>query len=195
VIAAVLIGAVAGFNLLFPAVAYDGCECFDAFSRACGYVYYKPWRMAFYTAVAAVYGSICYVFVRFFIFLMLLGTYGSLEIGMFGKSGGEKLARIWAKPDFVSLIGARPEATANWTEWFAAHFVHLCLLVVLGLVLSFIISFYFSANTIIYALIRNRADNTALDDVYTQVDDAKFEKYHVSSGQGSVSSPEAPEPS
>jgi hypothetical protein len=38
---------------------------------------------------------------------------------------------------------------------------------VIGLIVSFIMSFYFSANTIIYALMRNRVDNTALDDIYT----------------------------
>ena len=53
-IAVVSIGAVAGFNLMFPAVAYDGSDCFDAISRAFSYVYAKPWRMIFYTAIAAV---------------------------------------------------------------------------------------------------------------------------------------------
>ncbi|MFB0525074.1 MAG: hypothetical protein ACETVZ_06000, partial [Phycisphaerae bacterium] len=41
----VLIGAVAGFNLMFPAVAYDDADCFDAISRAFSYIFAKPWRM------------------------------------------------------------------------------------------------------------------------------------------------------
>jgi hypothetical protein len=32
---------------------------------------------------------------------------------------------------------------------------------------SFVISFYFSANTVIYALMRHRVDGTPLDEVYT----------------------------
>jgi hypothetical protein len=36
-----------------------------------------------------------------------------------------------------------------------------------GLMVSFVISFYFSANTIIYALMRNRVDKTALTEVCT----------------------------
>jgi hypothetical protein len=44
------------------------------------------------------------------------------------------------------------------------------------LVVSFIISFYFSANTIIYSLMRNRVDNTALDDIYApRLDEGKLE--------------------
>jgi len=41
-IAVVLIGTIAGFNLMFPAVAFDGSDCFDAISRSFSYVYSKP---------------------------------------------------------------------------------------------------------------------------------------------------------
>ncbi|MHC4061483.1 MAG: hypothetical protein ACYSR6_07725, partial [Planctomycetota bacterium] len=51
-IAILLIGAVAGFNLMFPAVAYEGSDCFDAMSRSFNYIYSRPWRMGFYTALA-----------------------------------------------------------------------------------------------------------------------------------------------
>ena len=37
---------------------------------------------------------------------------------------------------------------------------------------SFVISFYFSANTIIYALMRNRVDGTPLDEVYEEPEEA-----------------------
>ena len=35
---------------------------------------------------------------------------------------------------------------------------------VIGLVVAFIVSFFFSANTVIYSLIRNKVDNTAVED-------------------------------
>ena len=40
---------------------------------------------------------------------------------------------------------------------------------------SFIISFYFSANTIIYSLMRKTVDNTAFEDIYMQFDEAEVE--------------------
>ncbi len=168
-----LIGTIAGFNLMFPAVACDGSDCFDAISRSFSYVYAKPWRMSFYTAVAAVYGSICYMFVRFFAFLLLLVTHQLLQFGILGDNS--KLTAIWAGPSFWNLLGPASSTTANWTQSLAALLVHLYLLAIIGLVVSFIISFYFSANTIIYALMRNRVDNTALDDVYTLIDEGKIE--------------------
>lgn len=164
-ITVVLIGAVAGFNLMFPAVAYDGSDCFDAISRSFSYVYAKPWRMGFYTIIAAVYGAICYVFVRFFAFLLLWVTHFSLQLGVLGDN--KKLTTIWSEPQFMNLCDPPDLSAANWSQTVAAVMIYLLLLAVVVLVVSFIISFYFSANTIIYSLMRKNVDNTALDDVYS----------------------------
>jgi hypothetical protein len=167
-IAVVLIGALAGFNLMFPAVAYDGSDCFDAVSRSFNYVYSSPWRVGFYTVLAAIYGAVCYMFVRLFAFLMLVASYSLLELGILSDAdAGSKLARIWTAPAFFSLTGPNSDLAVNWSETIAAFCVHLFVLVVIGLLISFIMSFYFSANTIIYSLLRNRVDNTALEEVYT----------------------------
>ena len=175
-VAVIVIGAVAGLNLMFPAVAYDGSDCFDAISRSFSYVYAKPWRMVVYTAIAAVYGSICYTFVRLFAFLSLWITRWLLQLGLWADNGSQevnKLAAIWPKPEFRYLLGSSSPATTNWTESIAAFLVYLFLLVIVGLVVSFIISFYFSANTIIYSLMRKTVDNTAFEDVYMQFDEAE----------------------
>ena len=185
-IAVVLIGTIAGFNLMFPAVAYDGSDCLDAISRSFSYVYSKPWWMGFYTAIAAVYGAVCYIFVRFFVFLWLWVTHQSLQLGarfaswffgLFGIGGkvAHKLAAIWPEPSFMNLLGSSDLATANWSESLAAFLVYLVILVVIGLLVAFIISFYFSANTIIYSLMRKRVDNTALEDIFSPFDDVQAE--------------------
>jgi len=171
-IAVVLIGTVAGFNLMLPSVAYDGSDCFDAISRSFSYVYAKPWRMGFYTAIAAVYGAICYTFVRFFAFLLLWVTHWSLQLGVWGN---DKLVAIWSEPHFRDLLVPPDWGALNWSQSIGAFLIYLCSLAVVGLVASFIISFYFSANTIIYALMRNKVDNTALEDIYTPTEEAKTE--------------------
>ena len=168
-IAIVLIGTAAGFNLMFPAVAYDGSDCFDAISRSFSYIYAKPWHMGFYTAVAAVYGAICYTFVRFCVFLLLGATRWFLQLGVFTNSSAnvDKVTAIWPQPSFMNLLQLPPLAEANWPLWVAAVLVYLSSLVVVVLVGAFVISFYFSANTIIYSLMRSKVDNTAIDDIYT----------------------------
>jgi hypothetical protein len=183
-IAIVLIGTLAGFNLMFPAVAYDGSDCFDAISRSFSYVYSKPWRMGFYTAIAAVYGAICYTFVRFFAFLLLLVTRWFLQLGIWVENSSKevnKLTAIWPEPSFTNLLGSPASTMANWSQSIAAFLVYLILLVVIGLLVAFVISFYFSANTIIYSLMRNRVDNTALEDIFSHFDDVKTEPTTIES--------------
>jgi hypothetical protein len=175
-IAVFLIGTLGGLNLMFPAIAYDGSDCLDAISSSFHYVFAKPWRMGFYSAMAAIYGAVCYVFVRLFAFLMLWITHTFLRLSIWSNNStgqGHKLETIWPKPSFGNLLGSPVVQPTNWSESIAAYVIHLFVLAVVGLVVSFIISFYFSANTIIYALMRNRVDNTAIEDVYVNHDEAE----------------------
>jgi hypothetical protein len=170
IVAVVLVGTIAGFNLMFPAVAYDGSDSLDAVSRSFNYVYVRPWRMGFYTAAAAVYGAICYIFVRFFAFLLLWSAYRGLRLGAGLDSAlglPDKIIAIWPEPSFARLT-AYSSAAGSWSESAAAFLVYLFALIIVGLVVSFIISFYFSANTIVYALMRNKVDNTPLEEIYTE---------------------------
>ena len=95
---------------MFPAIAYEDSDFFDAISRSFSSVYAKPWRMGFYTLVAAVYGAVCYLFVRFFVFLLLWATYGFLQ---FGLSDNAKLQAIWPEPSFDNLLGTAAVAPEN----------------------------------------------------------------------------------
>ncbi|MGA2172543.1 MAG: hypothetical protein ABSG82_05955 [Sedimentisphaerales bacterium] len=170
IIAVVLVWTIAGFNLMFPAVAYDGSTGLDAVSRSFNYVCVRPWRMGFYTIIAFVYGAICYIFVRFFAYLLLWATYKGLRlVAVLDSARGlpDKIAAIWPEPSFGQLL-AFSTATGSTSEWVAAILVYLSALIVVGLVVSFIISFYFSANTIVYALMRNKVDNTPLEEIYIE---------------------------
>ena len=58
----VLLGLIGGFNLMYPTIAVEGSDSFDAISRSFSYLYARPWRLAFYTLVAVVYGGLTYAF-------------------------------------------------------------------------------------------------------------------------------------
>jgi hypothetical protein len=194
-ITVILIGAAAGFNLMFPAVAYDGSDCFDSISRSFSYVYARPWRMVFYTLIAAIYGAICYTFVRFFAFVLLWTTRWFLDLGIWVDNSTketDKLTAIWPEPQFMNLPGFESITSNNWSEATGAFLVSIFLLVIVGLLASFIISFYFSANTIIYSLMRNKVDNTALEDIYTHFDETEIEPAITKSE--SEQTPPEPEP-
>ena len=44
-----LFGTIGGFNLMYPTIAVEGSDSFDAITRSFSYVYARPWRMLFYT--------------------------------------------------------------------------------------------------------------------------------------------------
>jgi len=169
-----IIGLGAGVNLMFGAIVYENSDAFDAVSRSFSYVYARPWRLAFYSFLAAVYGSISYLFVRFFA-LVLLGIsrwFMSLGIWTSGSKAQQlnKLVAVWPKPELFNFLGNGLEISKNATESIAAFVVHLAVLVVAGMVVAFAVSFYFSASTIIYCLLRNKVDNTALDNIFIEAE-------------------------
>jgi hypothetical protein len=170
-IAIMLIGTAAGFNLMFPAVAYDGADAFDSVSRSFSYVFSRPWRMGFYTLTATIHGAICYVFVRLFAFLLLSATHLLLSsaVGLGGNGGN--IDAFWGKPEFMNLIGSSSASPTGVIENVAAVIIYLALWVVAGLVVAVVINYYYSANTIIYALMRNKVDNAEIDEIHQDAEE------------------------
>lgn len=161
-----LIGSVAGASLVFPVIAYEGTDGFDAISRSFCFVYTKPWWLLFYTSIAAVFGTISYLFVRLFAFLLLATTWLLMDLGILdsGLDPG-KLDRIWAKPDFFKLIGEN-SGPMNVTESVSSFLIYITVLLVVGLIVAFVISFYFCSSTIVYSLMRRKVDDVDMGQVY-----------------------------
>ncbi len=168
-VAVVLLGMIGGASLMAPAIAYEDADGFDAVVRSF-LVFSEPWRMGFYTIAAALYGAICYVFVRFFGFLLLWTTYRFLEIGFVNQNAS--LHAIWPEPTFASFLVPGAALPGAWYLSLAALLIRLWVLVVIGITASFVVSFYFSASTIIYALLRQRADGIALEEIAARSDEA-----------------------
>jgi len=180
VIALVLVGLVGGFNLMYPTIAVEGSDGFDAISRSFSYVIGRPWRMGFYSLLAAVYGGACYLFVRFFVCLMLKAAH--LAAGLLMNIDGSglvpargKLDALWPAPHlFGAVQPAINWATLHGAEYVGAALVWLWVSLVAALVLGFVVSFFFCANTIIYLLLRKHVDATDLEDVYVEHDLAEL---------------------
>jgi hypothetical protein len=170
-IAFLLVGLGAGGSLMYPTIAVESSDSFDAIGRSYSYVYGRPWRAAFYGIVAAFYGVICYIFVRFCAFLALATTHWFVSIGVIG--GGQtvspladKLDVLWPAPTFDTLMSAAPSEAMSGAEPVGAWLVWFWTMLVAVTVLAFLLSFCASAKTVIYFLLRRRIDATDLDDVY-----------------------------
>ena len=82
--------------------------------------------------------------------------------------GAGKLDVMWAAPKFWSFHGPmQVEAMTRseyWASWVLAGWVYL----VAAVVLAFLVTFFLSAATNIYFLLRQKVDATDLDDVYVE---------------------------
>jgi hypothetical protein len=170
-----LLGVLGGFNLLYPTVAVEGSDAFDAMSRSFAYVYARPWRLIFYTIVSLIYGVITYLFVSFAVYLVLLITHTFVGWGtslfgfVYGKNAGiPKLDTLWRPPQFMRLIEPANWYAMSWSEYIGSMFLHFWLYLLICSIGAYVISYYFSSHTIIYLLLRRSADGQGTTEIFTE---------------------------
>jgi hypothetical protein len=170
---ALAIGSIAGFSLVFPAVAYDDSDCFIAVNNSFRYAFARPWRYGFYTLLATAYGGITYYFVRLFGFGVLWMSYRFMQLGFIHDN--LKLNALWQEPSIANFFGQPivPGGEPLGTMALGRFLIHGAVLAIVVLIIAFFISFFFTANTIIYALLRKGVDDIPLDHVHTREEDLK----------------------
>jgi hypothetical protein len=162
-LALIFVGGVFSVGLQWPTIAVEGSDAFDAISRSISYLSSRPWRYLFYTLFSAVYGCATFLFVKFVAYLTLAITHTSIYIFSFGGGADNALVRLWQAPTM-----AGPWPVPGGSESGATYLFIIWVWVVLGLVLAFLWSFFFTAQTVIYFLLRKVVDATDMDEVYME---------------------------
>ncbi len=180
-IAFLLVGLVAGGGLMYPTIAVEGSDSFDAISRSFSYVFARPFRAMLYGLVALLYGVITYVFVRLFVYLALGSTH--LFLKWFVWAGGQTLSPeadkvdvLWTAPQFQALFGPFSWAAMTNTEKVGAFLIGVWVFLLAASVAAYLLSFIASSTTSIYLLLRRKVDATDLDDVYVEEASEEFEQ-------------------
>jgi len=174
ILALVVVGAIGGMGLMYPTIAVEGSDAFDAFSRSYNYVYTRPWRTLFYTIVAAIYGALCFVFVKVFIGLVCLLSWELVGMTMNWPNAGHaaplgRLEAIWHAPSLSGpFFGQFFLFPLTWTESLGSWFIAMWVFIFVGAVIAFAISFIFTAYTFIYLLLRQHVDATDFEEVYIE---------------------------
>lgn len=177
----ILIGACAGMPLLYPAIAAEGSDPFDAINRSISYIYERPWRSALYLGAATAYGAICLLFVKFFVRLGLAAAalFLGATMNLGSATAGDtklpddvgKLTAIWQAPTLTfdnAFVGGFDEYEVGGMSRFGRFLIKGWLYAVWGLVAAFAISFYYAAASIVYLLLRREVDATDIEDVYME---------------------------
>ena len=161
------IGGVVGCCLMFPTVAVEGTDAFDAISRAFSYVYSRPWQFLWYILVALAYGAACVAFVLGFVHV---AASISLSVGEFGMGANNfmfiRQTLDPAKLAFPALAGT--QAWVSWGHYVAAVLIGAELLVLFALAAGFAASLDCTMMTIIYYLMRKSVDGTDMTEIYLE---------------------------
>jgi hypothetical protein len=171
----VMLGVIGGFNLMYPTIAVEGSDAFDACSRSWAYVYGAPWRLILYTVISLVYGIITLLFVSFAAYLVLSLTHTFVGLGtdLFGITHGHfnglpKLETLWPSPKLNQLHQPINWWAMNWSEWLGSVFLHFWVFIVITLVGAYAMSLHYSIHTILYFLLRRAVEGQSINDVYRE---------------------------
>lgn len=200
VMTAILVGALGGGQLLWPTVATEGSDGFDAIARSYTYFFSRPWRLVFYTIVAAIYGAVTYIVLRYLVYVLLMLTRFFVSLGTWmterpgtGYVNATKVEAMWPRPTLENLMGDTSPllGLTRWTESVGSVLIHIWVLLVVLLLCAYLLSFFFSAATIIYLLLRQRVDATDIEDVYVDEEEETVSTA-TESAAAAASSPAAP---
>lgn len=172
----VALGTAGGLNLMYPTIAVEGSDSFDAISRSFSYVYARPWRMLWYTVVAIVYGAFTFLFVRLFVYLTLAFAHKFTGLWVGRSTAGEQpvWGSIWPGSGLWHMPYEIPYLSLSPGQSIAAFFVAMWVFLTISFLGAFLISYYFSSSTVIYYLMRREVDATELDDVYVEQSEDEF---------------------
>ena len=144
-----LLGLLFGWPLMWATISSEGTDSFDALSRSYAYVSQRPLQYLLYAVVAAVFGWLGWLLVMNFAAGVVHLAYWSASFG----AGHEHVAAIIAG-DPSAGVGA--SVLRFWTG---------CVKV---LAVGYLYSYFWTAATAIYFVLRRDVDATEMDEVFLE---------------------------
>ena len=193
IMAVILVGLL-GWPLMNATISTEGSDSFDALSRSYSYVYQVPWHCLWYLTVSVVYGAALIFFVGFMgTLLVYLGKWGVAQAHFFDARDPAFLC-MYAPESFNwrdVLLQDSTNAEINKktghymippeklpADWYqhtslGTYLVTFWLGLFFLLIIGFGYSYFWTAATIIYLLLRQKVDDTDLDEVYLEEEEDK----------------------
>ncbi|WKZ19707.1 MAG: hypothetical protein QY310_03890 [Candidatus Jettenia sp. CY-1] len=166
---------VLGLCFMFPTISAEGSDAFDAMSRAYSYVISRPKQFILYCVINTLYGFVCLIFIACIAWLVVRLSFYTIGIGMGQKFG--LIQSFLSQKCNIACLGfcnvhspQSPVSTAslNWSLKFLAGMLIVYIVLIKLTVWTFVLTYLFSAKTIIYFLLRKDIDSTDINDVYIE---------------------------
>jgi len=165
----ILIGVAFGWPLMFATISVEGTDGFDGLSRAYNYVFERPLYSLWQAFVSLLFGSVA-------IFFVWLTSQILVELAVWGVSWGlgyNATAQLIAGSPGLEAPSADASA-AGATAW-GAQFARGWMCALAAIVVGFVHTFFWSAATIAYFLLRHSVDANDFHEVYVEEAEEKDE--------------------
>jgi hypothetical protein len=183
-----LVGMV-GYPMMYTTLSTEGSDTFDALSRSYNYVYESPWHYVWYSIVAILYGAVLTLFVVVVGSLTVyFAKWGVSKFPAWGADRSPEYLFIYApeslgwqklltdgSPAQIDEMGNHTSPDYDkymddymWYNKAGAGMVSFWVTLVFLMVIGFSYSYFWTASTQIYLLMRKRVDETELDEVYVE---------------------------
>lgn len=184
VAAVVMLGLLFGWPLLWAAVGVERADAFDAIGRMYAYVYQRPLHYLTYAVLAMLYGALGWLLVAGFAAAAVYLTVWAAS----WAAGAQRMADLAADVPHQAVMitwplpAAGPTASDNaaaaaahssqalTARGFGVGALTFWVAGVKLLALGFAFSYFWTASTAIYLLLRLHTDNRELDEVYLEDD-------------------------
>jgi len=190
VLALIFVGGAFSVGLQWPTIAAEGSDAFDAISRSISYISSRPWKYLFSTVFSLIYGCATFILVKFVAFATLFIAHEAISMFSWGEGDlTEKISRLWDTPT-LAHPWPEPGFEQYWSEPAASCVFMFWIWIALGLMMAFLVSFFFCSQTVIYFLMRKAVDATDTEEVY--LEEGEEEELPLEDA-GEEAGPEAPE--
>lgn len=195
IMAVVLVGLV-GWPLMFATISTEGSDSFDAISRSYSYVYQAPWSFVWYAFVAILYGAVLVLFIGVMGSLTVyLTKWGMTQTPSFGlnreptylfsaapTSYGWRDLLLYQSQQAEPVEVVIPNGTLGRTwqlkesfrrelwpqNYIGIGLVSFWIYLLFLLVVGFGYSYFWTAASIIYLLMRRKVDDTEMDEIHLE---------------------------
>jgi hypothetical protein len=185
----ILVGMI-GYPMMYATLSTEGSDTFDAMSRSYNYVFESPWRYLWYSFLAIVYGAALVIFVIVVgSFGAYLAKWGVSKFPAWGADRSPEYLFVYSPTSLgwrQVLVEGSPAAINDFDEyvnpekakkymddftWYnhmgAAMTSFWVTLLFMG-VIGFGYSYFWTASTQLYLMMRKAVDETELDEVYEE---------------------------
>ncbi len=161
--ALIMMGLAAGWPLMTATISTEGSDAFDGLSRSFSYVYDRPWYYVWLILLTMAYGSVVIMFAWFAAWLIVYLAVWSVAAGVGADDIGSLLR---STPPLLISDSLESASQSDAPITIGRIAVGIWMRAVAMLLLGFVYSYFWTAVTIIYFLLRRSDDGTELDEVY-----------------------------